>query len=184
MTSSTLPSRSLLTCPYCGKGAPTVHVESSMDELEEYERDHGHPESWTVVCDAATEKKLGGCGASSGYMFSPEEAVERWNARTSPSEKRIIDDEAIDSLLLGMDLHAVSPGGAINLEVARQMVREWYGEEAPPSKPASTEQTEREHLQMQIGYLAAQVSMHTGGEIPAIVKDAADQTSLSSWERK
>lgn len=41
-------------------------------------------------------------------------------------------------------------------------------------------QLEREatHLMMQIGYLAALVSKHTGGEIPAIVDEARDRTAV------
>jgi hypothetical protein len=50
----------------------------------------------------------------------------------------------------------------------------------PPVDTARSErgatQEEKEHLQRQIGYLAARISLDTGGEIPAIIEDAADKT--------
>lgn len=77
----------LLPCAHCGSAtAPHVFRSDEDPDLDEYERDHGHPISWMVVCDAGTDRKRGGCGGSAGAGFTEAEAIEKWNRRITPSQ--------------------------------------------------------------------------------------------------
>lgn len=63
-------------CPFCGKNAASISTAKGMEECENFERciDCAYV---TVVCDF----NKGGCGASSGYRCTEEEAILAWNER-------------------------------------------------------------------------------------------------------
>lgn len=73
-------------CPFCGSVAPTVKLTDSA-ELGDDDWD-SNMIMHTVVCDASRygERKEGGCGATGGFAFTKEEAIDRWNKRCAPSE--------------------------------------------------------------------------------------------------
>lgn len=56
-------------CPFCGKTEPVEvkHRETEVFAFENYD----------VVCDSLN----GGCGASSGYRRTEEDAIAAWNTR-------------------------------------------------------------------------------------------------------
>lgn len=78
------PSDALQPCPFCGH-AEGLRMASSNEDLDP-DDEHRHPEFWGVVCDASTDRDLGGCGASAGYRPTMEEAAALWNSRASQSE--------------------------------------------------------------------------------------------------
>lgn len=63
-------------CPFCGKSAASISTAKEMEECENFERciDCDYV---TVVCDF----NKGGCGASSGYRCTEEDAILAWNER-------------------------------------------------------------------------------------------------------
>ena len=64
----------LKPCPFCGdKKAPNVMPDEEID---------GSDNGQFVVCCSMC---FGGCGATSGYCDTEEEAIEAWNRRT-PNE--------------------------------------------------------------------------------------------------
>lgn len=68
----------LKKCPFCGKITPvTIATAEEMGDCKDGADciECGH---FCAVCDY-TE---GGCGASSRYTRTPEEAAEAWNRRT------------------------------------------------------------------------------------------------------
>ena len=70
----------LKPCPFCGQINPvTLTTAREMEDCKRADtcqiRDC---ESVTVVCDFT----IGGCGASSRYARTEEEAAEAWNRRT------------------------------------------------------------------------------------------------------
>jgi len=72
-----------LPCPFCGKSEAIVLQSSGEYELENFEIDSGNDGQWHVVCAANKIGKNGrmGCGASTGFSNSEEEAIEYWNTR-------------------------------------------------------------------------------------------------------
>lgn len=69
----------LKPCPFCGK------TESLIVGTDEEFGEVGCGEYYQVCCSAyqdfSTNRNDGGCGASSGYAFTREEAIEKWNRR-------------------------------------------------------------------------------------------------------
>lgn len=65
------PEPQLLPCPFCGN--TKLFVGTSDDIL-----DDGKTNEFAVCCDFSQ----GGCGASSGFEDTMEEAIEIWNKRT------------------------------------------------------------------------------------------------------
>lgn len=60
----------LKPCPFCGS--------TSVDVKDDY-----HPvPNYYAVCDY----NKGGCGASSGYCRTEEEAIEAWNRRVNEND--------------------------------------------------------------------------------------------------
>lgn len=60
----------LLPCPFCGESnSATIDEEDNIDLSEN--------SYYSVVCNY----RKGGCGSSSGYKETIEEAVELWNTR-------------------------------------------------------------------------------------------------------
>jgi len=72
-------SEELKPCPLCGLKVATVTTCADLEECENFEtcEDSGFH---IVVCDV----NKGGCGASSGYRKTYDEAIEAWNWRVSP----------------------------------------------------------------------------------------------------
>lgn len=71
----------LAPCPFCAK-ADALRIGTAADLGEmccDCYRDSDT--YYAVFCDASTELKLGGCGASGGFAPTPEKAAERWNRR-------------------------------------------------------------------------------------------------------
>lgn len=68
----------LKPCPFCGK-TDSLEVSDcgSLEECGMFE-ECGEFAYKTVVCNV--NKK--GCGATSGYASTKEEAIEKWNTRT------------------------------------------------------------------------------------------------------
>ncbi len=64
-------------CPFCGKVSELI-ITSSYDD----EEDNSNDESYTVVCDASTDNKEMGCGASCGFKPTKGMAALEWNTRT------------------------------------------------------------------------------------------------------
>ena len=74
----------LRACPYCGKDVADFATAKEEEECKWFDDDercdayayNGCP-CKKIVCNA----QKGGCGASTGYSWSEEDAVERWNRR-------------------------------------------------------------------------------------------------------
>lgn len=69
----------LSKCPFCGK-LTTVILTTAREIGDCKKADtcaNVECESFTVICDYSDN----GCGASSRYARSPEEAAEAWNRR-------------------------------------------------------------------------------------------------------
>lgn len=89
MSNETVPAEQLLLpCPFCGK-ADTAAVGTSTniqhdvdcecrDDCEDY---------FAVFCDASTDSKKGGCGASGGYQKTEALAIAVWNKRATPEPR-------------------------------------------------------------------------------------------------
>lgn len=77
--------RALKPCPFCGKQDPMVITDAhELESCANYDDENCPAENeggccgfLTVVCDVTK----GGCGATSGYAPTEEEAVEKWNKR-------------------------------------------------------------------------------------------------------
>jgi hypothetical protein len=85
MSDRHIPSntRSLLPCPYCGKGNTLRYGRSS--EFHEYcDTPLDSDDYVAVFCDATKPNGLGGCGASAGFAATEYEAAELWNRRPAP----------------------------------------------------------------------------------------------------
>lgn len=67
-------------CPFCGKDVATIANCQEMKECESMGSCKSH--YFLVVCTFSR----GGCGASSGYFPTPEEAAEAWNQRKGQKE--------------------------------------------------------------------------------------------------
>lgn len=65
----------LKACPFCGK-TDSVYVDKEN-------------ELYQVVCYSTR----GGCGASSGYIDTKEEAIENWNKRSNDDLKDAKDEK-------------------------------------------------------------------------------------------
>lgn len=79
----------LIPCPFCGSTtAPTI---MNQYEAQWIDNDMNAEDQSMVVCCAA--KKFG-CGASTGFCDTAEQAVEAWNRRASdwiPCSERLPD---------------------------------------------------------------------------------------------
>ena len=83
MSTETLDEIPLLPCPFCGKAAPTVKLQSDA-EIED--NDNAHGRYFAVICDASSGFRRvaqDGCGSMSGYMPSKKDAAQLWNRRTT-----------------------------------------------------------------------------------------------------
>ena len=66
----------LKPCPFCGNEKLVILEESTDSEIYE------NIINYAVCCDF----HRGGCGATSGYRISEEEAIEAWNKRVGEQE--------------------------------------------------------------------------------------------------
>ena len=72
-------SDELKPCPFCGK-TTSLRVGSSFEY--DYDGDTiGQDEMFAVYCDADSDRKLDGCGASAGYQRTEIKAIKAWNTR-------------------------------------------------------------------------------------------------------
>lgn len=86
----------LKPCPFCGKNVAVMTNAHDLEECSNFEDDNcpcsefeSTPCNYNkVVCDF----NKGGCGASSGYYPTIEEAIEAWNRRV----KSVKDHPAAD----------------------------------------------------------------------------------------
>ena len=67
----------LLSCPFCGKKNTARSQNMSEYEKETFGEESGNYQQWHVVCDANNL----GCGASTGFFDSEEDAIKSWNTR-------------------------------------------------------------------------------------------------------
>jgi len=74
----------LLPCPYCGK-TETLELVTGAEFMDENQEYYEHSDSFTVVCNCATQIGKGGCGATGGFGLTIDEAVGKWNKRNAPS---------------------------------------------------------------------------------------------------
>lgn len=72
----------LRQCPFCGQ-TTTLVVSGSSEFHDEDCCGRDHDDSYAVFCDASTEAKRGGCGASGGFQPTKAKAVAKWNRRVS-----------------------------------------------------------------------------------------------------
>lgn len=73
----------LIPCPFCGK-KHTLRLTTAEELANEGEDDPlpwEHAESWAVICDGSKPLGPGGCGATSGFQPTQDEAVALWNTR-------------------------------------------------------------------------------------------------------
>ena len=69
--------KELKICPFCGNEKVIVLEESGNSEIFENIR------NYVICCDFNN----GGCGATSGYRISEEEAIEAWNKRAGEQDE-------------------------------------------------------------------------------------------------
>lgn len=76
-------------CPFCGNAvAIGVYSSHELDELIYDDIVYDTTPSYAVVCSVnetspvPTPNWRSGCGGSSGYSPTPEEAIAKWNRRT------------------------------------------------------------------------------------------------------
>lgn len=73
-------------CPFCGNNdAPKVLDQNEVNLLDEEDFDYVTHPYYAVVC-SVNAKPNKGCGASSGYYQTPEEAIAAWNRRATAQE--------------------------------------------------------------------------------------------------
>ena len=70
------PKIELLPCPFCGKNVQFVGTSGEIDG------DSDNKDSFAVCCSFNS----GGCGATSGYRETKEEAIKAWNMRGDDGE--------------------------------------------------------------------------------------------------
>ena len=63
-------------CPFCGNKNIIFDGCRGLEMCNEFEDCHEN-EMKSVVCSV----NKGGCGASSGFYFTEEQAIEKWNIR-------------------------------------------------------------------------------------------------------
>lgn len=83
----------LMPCPFCGADAAKISTAMQLEECAMYESkdcpaqqaaDTDSCSYKTVVCDI----NKGGCGATSGFMPTEEEAVRAWNQRGGKADDK------------------------------------------------------------------------------------------------
>lgn len=71
----------LKPCPFCGKSVAEIDDAKGLEACPHYEdcdaAEYEQCEMHAVVCNV----HKGGCGASSGYCYTVEDAVALWNRR-------------------------------------------------------------------------------------------------------
>lgn len=78
--------KTLEPCPFCGK-ADTLTVTSASEFWDgEEDAPYMYTEAYAVMCDASSPNGPGGCGASSGFKPSQQEAVNLWNTRAARAQ--------------------------------------------------------------------------------------------------
>ena len=70
--------KNLKKCPFCGGEHIEIDSCNGLEACENFEEcgDAGYT---AIVCDVTK----GGCGASSGYFRSQDDAINAWNRRTN-----------------------------------------------------------------------------------------------------
>ncbi len=73
----------LRECPFCGKDVATITTAKELEDCTRFEDAQCPALVWEecrykkIVCDV----REGGCGASTGFAFSLEKVVQKWNGR-------------------------------------------------------------------------------------------------------
>lgn len=76
-----MADQQLSPCPFCGRSDALV-IRAGAELHEDYCECHEDSDTcYAVICDASTDAKLGGCGASGGFSESRQKAVQLWNRR-------------------------------------------------------------------------------------------------------
>lgn len=77
----------LRSCPFCGCKAAKITTAKELEECSNFDgclvSDCG---MWTIVCDF----HKGGCGASTGYFFEKQKAIEAWNRRANECDREAL----------------------------------------------------------------------------------------------
>lgn len=89
----------LAPCPHCGR-QESVEFNNRSDELEELDV-FGW---WRVICSG----NASGCGSSSGYWETQEEAAQHWNARMPSVETTVLHEGVRQSYLKACELSLAS----------------------------------------------------------------------------
>lgn len=69
----------LPSCAHCGKSVAHLCTSEEYASLQGIQTDDRHITSYAVVCDY----QQGGCGASSGFAETKEEAIAKWLVRAN-----------------------------------------------------------------------------------------------------
>ena len=72
----------LKPCPFCGKTVAKLSNCKDLEDCENFEECGCDEIMHTVVCNWNN----GGCGASTGYRKTENEAIEAWNRRENQHE--------------------------------------------------------------------------------------------------
>lgn len=79
-------TRKMAPCPFCGKDVAVLTDMHDLEECANFEDEDcpceqyepsGRCGYYTVVCNA----NKGGCGSSSGYFPTEQQAIQAWNKR-------------------------------------------------------------------------------------------------------
>jgi hypothetical protein len=75
---------SLKACPFCRRTDSLILLWASEQEGDDW--DESNDDCVQVICDASTDGGKGGCGSSSGFRRTIEEAKTLWNTRADSGE--------------------------------------------------------------------------------------------------
>lgn len=82
----------LKSCPFCGKSVAEIDDAKELGGCPYYDdcdqAEYEQCEMHSVVCNV----HRGGCGASSGYFFTAEEAISAWNRRAERTCRYVGDE--------------------------------------------------------------------------------------------
>ena len=73
--------KELKPCPFCGGENIEISTCKELEDCANFEECQSIG-FYSIVCNI----NKGGCGASSGYYPTVEEAIEAWNRRTNDGE--------------------------------------------------------------------------------------------------
>ena len=74
-----MPGVMLRACPFCGRFEPVHTEDCTMEPCPDAECDLCEERAYRVICDTDRD----GCGASSGWYETREDAADGWNERAA-----------------------------------------------------------------------------------------------------